>query len=69
MEPGQSLGARAVATPVEDDQRFIGARMVADFLAMDGWDVDFLGNGTPFPAGITSSRIAGRTNPVQQFTL
>ena len=47
MEPGPSLGARAVVTPVEDDQHFIGARMVADFLAMDGWDVDFLGSGTP----------------------
>ncbi len=47
MEPGPSLGARAVVTPVEDDQHFIGARMVADFLAMDGWDVDFLGTGTP----------------------
>ena len=47
METGPSLGARAVVTPVEDDQHFIGARMVADFLAMDGWDVDFLGTGTP----------------------
>ena len=47
MEPRPSLGARAVVTPVEDDQHFIGARMVADFLAMDGWDVDFLGSGTP----------------------
>ncbi|MXY20054.1 MAG: helix-turn-helix domain-containing protein [Dehalococcoidia bacterium] len=47
MERGPSLGVRAVVTPVEDDQHFIGARMVADFLAMDGWDVDFLGSGTP----------------------
>ena len=47
MESGPSLGFRAVATPVEDDQHFIGARIVADFLAMDGWDVDFLGSGTP----------------------
>lgn len=47
MEPGPSLGVRAVVIPVEDDQHFIGARMVADFLAMDGWDVDFLGSGTP----------------------
>ena len=47
MESKQSLGARAVVTPVEDDQHFIGARIVADFLAMDGWDVDFLGSGTP----------------------
>ena len=47
IEPGPSLGVRAVVTPVEDDQHFIGARIVADFLAMDGWDVDFLGSGTP----------------------
>ena len=47
IEPSQSVGARAVVTPVEDDQHFIGARMVADFLAMDGWDVDYLGSGTP----------------------
>ncbi len=47
IEPRPSLGARAVVTPVEDDQHHIGARMVADLLAMDGWDVDFLGNGTP----------------------
>ena len=47
MDPSQNLGFRAVVTPVEDDQHFIGARMVADFLTMDGWDVDFLGGGTP----------------------
>lgn len=47
MEPRQSLGLKAVVTPVEEDQHYIGARIVADFLAMDGWDVDFLGSGTP----------------------
>ena len=47
MQPREGLGARAVVTPVEGDQHYIGARMIADFLAMDGWDVDFLSQGTP----------------------
>ena len=47
MAPRTGLGVRAVVTPVEGDQHSIGARMIADFLAMDGWEVDFLGNGTP----------------------
>ena len=45
--PRSNLGVRAVVTPVEGDQHNIGARMIADFLHMDGWDVDFLGSGTP----------------------
>ena len=47
MTARTGLGVRAVVTPVEGDQHTIGARMIADFLAMDGWEVDFLGNGTP----------------------
>ena len=47
MRPRRLLGARAVVTPVEGDEHVIGARMVADFLSMDGWEVDFLGKGTP----------------------
>lgn len=47
MAPRRSLGLRAVVTPVEGDQHYAGARMVADLLLMDGWEVDFLGNGTP----------------------
>ena len=47
MRPRKLLGARAVVTPVEGDEHVIGARMVADFLTMDGWEVDFLGYGTP----------------------
>lgn len=45
--PSTRLGLRAVVTPVEGDPHWIGARMIADFLEMDGWDVDFLGAGTP----------------------
>ena len=47
MTARTGLGVRAVVTPVEGDQHTIGARMIADFLAMDGWEVFFLGNGTP----------------------
>ena len=45
--PGAPLGVKAVVTPVEGDQHSIGARMIADFLVMDGWEVDFLTYGTP----------------------
>ena len=47
MTPRAGLGVRAVVTPVEGDQHFLGARMIADFLVMTGWEVDFLGSGTP----------------------
>lgn len=47
MKPRTGLGVRAVVTPVEGDQHSMGARMIADLLAMDGWEVDFLGTGTP----------------------
>ena len=47
MTPRTGLGVRAVVTPVEGDQHCVGARMIADFLSMDGWEVDFLGTGTP----------------------
>ena len=47
VQPPAPLGLRAIVTPLEGDQHSIGARFVADFLIMDGWDVDFLGNATP----------------------
>ena len=47
MKTPTGLGVRAVVTPVEGDQHSVGARMIADLLAMDGWEVDFLGTGTP----------------------
>ena len=40
-------GLRAVVTSVEDETHDIGARMVADLLSLDGWEVDFLGANTP----------------------
>ena len=47
MTPRAGLGVRAVVTPVEGDHHSIGARMIADFLSEDGWEVYFLGDGTP----------------------
>ena len=47
MNPQTGLGMRAAVTPVEGDPHWIGARVIADFLAMDGWEVDFLWTGTP----------------------
>jgi DNA-binding XRE family transcriptional regulator/methylmalonyl-CoA mutase cobalamin-binding subunit len=32
---------------VEGDQHFIGAQAIADFLVVDGWEVDFLGADVP----------------------
>ncbi len=45
--PRPPLGLRAVVMPVEGDQHFVGARMMADLLILDGWDVDFFWNATP----------------------
>lgn len=47
MARNPGLGVSAVVTSLEGDQHYLGARMIADFLTMDGWDVDFLGSGTP----------------------
>ena len=46
-KPRSPLGVRAIVVPVEGDQHFIGARMLADLLLMDGWDVDFFWHSTP----------------------
>jgi methanogenic corrinoid protein MtbC1/DNA-binding XRE family transcriptional regulator len=40
-------GRHAVVAAVEGEQHDVGGRMVADFLSMDGWEVDFLGADTP----------------------
>ena len=40
-------GARAVLACVESEAHTIGLRMLADFLAIDGWTVDYLGASVP----------------------
>lgn len=47
MEPAPDIGIRALVAPVEGDRHTMGARFVADFLEMDGWEVDFLSADTP----------------------
>ncbi len=41
------IGLKSVVTTPEGDLHTVGARMVADFLKVDGWDVDFLGASVP----------------------
>jgi DNA-binding XRE family transcriptional regulator/methylmalonyl-CoA mutase cobalamin-binding subunit len=41
------LGLRAVVSSVEGDHHFLGAQAIADFLVVDGWEVDFLGADVP----------------------
>lgn len=43
-------GIRVAATSVDGDYTDIGARVIADFLQLDGWEVDFLGVSTPVDA-------------------
>jgi DNA-binding XRE family transcriptional regulator len=45
--PGPARGRRAVVACVEGEHHAVGARMLADFLQMDGWAVDFLGADLP----------------------
>jgi methanogenic corrinoid protein MtbC1/DNA-binding XRE family transcriptional regulator len=47
FRPKASLGVRAMVTSVDGDPHYIGCRVVADFLFLDGWEVDFLGTDTP----------------------
>jgi MerR family transcriptional regulator, light-induced transcriptional regulator len=47
-------GKRIVVTCVEGELHEVGARMVADFFEMEGWDSYFLGANTPSP-GILSA--------------
>ena len=49
LEPGGRPGARVVVTTVAGDSHMVGARMLADFLLLDGWTVDYLGANTPTP--------------------
>lgn len=48
---GEKKGRALVATCVGGELHELGARMVADFLELDGWDTHYLGANTP-TAGI-----------------
>jgi methanogenic corrinoid protein MtbC1/DNA-binding XRE family transcriptional regulator len=45
--PRARLGTSVVVTTVEGEEHWLGARMMADLLALDGWDALFLGPGVP----------------------
>ncbi len=47
IKPLSHLGFKAVISAVEGDEHFLGARIVADLLLFDGWEVHFLGAKTP----------------------
>ena len=43
------IGLRLIATTVEGELHELGARMVADFFELAGWDAYYLGASTPLP--------------------
>ena len=45
--PERQTGLHAVVSAVERDGHVFGAMIFANLLAFDGWNVDFLGAGTP----------------------
>ena len=47
IQPPARRGLRAVVACVEGNQHSFAAKVVADFLYLDGWDVDFLGENNP----------------------
>jgi methanogenic corrinoid protein MtbC1/DNA-binding XRE family transcriptional regulator len=47
FRPKASLGVHALVATVDGDPHYIGCRVVADFLYLDGWEVDFVGTNTP----------------------
>lgn len=53
------LGLKAVVSSVEGDQHFLGAQAIADFLVVDGWDVDFLGADIPTEHLVQYTRARG----------
>lgn len=56
--PTRRAGLRVVVAAVEDELHEIGARMVADFFEMAGWDACYLGASVPLAA--LASTIAAR---------
>jgi methanogenic corrinoid protein MtbC1 len=56
LDTGQDYGKTVVTACVGGEQHELGARMVADFFEMDGWDARFLGANTPNSAVIGAVR-------------
>jgi methanogenic corrinoid protein MtbC1 len=49
-------GPKAIVACVEGERHQFGVRMVADLLALDGWDVAFLGSDVPSEALLDMAR-------------
>ena len=49
FSPTNNNGMKAVVACVEGNMHSFGARIVADFLRLDGWEVEFLGSDTLTP--------------------
>ena len=47
------VGPKAIVTCCEHEQHQFGARMVADMLSLDGWDVRYLGGDLPRDAVVS----------------
>lgn len=47
FQNAERTGFRAVISAVEPEGHMVGAQIFAELLAIDGWDVDFLGSGSP----------------------
>ncbi|MFL5263417.1 MAG: B12-binding domain-containing protein [Anaeromyxobacteraceae bacterium] len=56
--PWRPRGPRALVATAPGDRHDLGARMVADLLALDGWDDVYLGADTPLRAVVEKVRAA-----------
>lgn len=57
VAPSRSpINKRIMITTIEGDSHLIGARLIADFFGLDGWNVDFLGTATPVAEIISFAR-------------
>lgn len=50
MNLPRRASGRVVVSCIEGERHYVGARMLADFFQMDGWQVDFLGPDVPTSA-------------------
>jgi len=63
ISASERVGLRVIASSVGSELHELGARMVADFFEMAGWDVYYLGASTPLP-GLISAMIERRADLV-----
>lgn len=59
--PWTTTGPKGIIACVQDERHELGARMAADLLAYDGWNITYLGGDTPHHA---IAEIVARLRPV-----